>query len=92
MKKSYSPGDGAMGDNHPMSWYHDFDGGRSFYTELGHTDESWSDPLYLQHLLGGIEYAMGKKWNRKTSPYRTCASNLCRRFAALRPEVRQANL
>ena len=60
-EKSYSPGDGAMGDNHPMSWYHDFDGGRSFYTELGHTDESWSDPLYLQHLLGGIEYAMGKK-------------------------------
>jgi len=60
-EKSYAPGDGAMGDNHPMSWYHDYDGGRSFYTELGHTDESWSDPLYLQHVLGGIEYAMGKK-------------------------------
>ena len=60
-EKSYNPGEGAMGDNHPMSWYHDFDGGRSFYTELGHTDESWSDPLYLQHLLGGIEYAMGAR-------------------------------
>jgi type 1 glutamine amidotransferase len=60
-EKSYNPGDGGMGDNHPMSWYHDFDGGRSFYTELGHTDESWVDPLYLQHLLGGIEYAMGAK-------------------------------
>lgn len=44
---------------HPMSWYHEFDGGRSFYTELGHTKESYSDPLYLQHLLGGIKYAMG---------------------------------
>jgi len=58
-EKSYTGG--SMGDNHPMSWYHDYDGGRAFYTELGHTDESYSDPLYLGHLLGGIKYAMGKK-------------------------------
>jgi uncharacterized protein len=45
---------------HPMAWYHEYDGGRAFYTELGHTDESYSDPLYLRHLLGGIQYAMGK--------------------------------
>jgi len=45
---------------HPMAWYHEYDGGRAFYTELGHTDASYSDPLYLQHLLGGIQYAMGK--------------------------------
>jgi type 1 glutamine amidotransferase len=44
---------------HPMAWYHDYDGGRAFYTELGHTNESYADPLYLQHLLGGIKYAMG---------------------------------
>lgn len=50
-----------MGANHPLAWYHEFDGGRAFYTELGHTDESYADPLYLQHILGGIEYAMGKK-------------------------------
>ncbi|MDB4901722.1 MAG: Trehalose utilization [Mucilaginibacter sp.] len=56
-EKSYNGG--ANGDNHPMSWYHDYDGGRAFYTELGHTDESYADPLYLKHLLGGIEYAMG---------------------------------
>jgi type 1 glutamine amidotransferase len=53
-----------MGAYHPMAWYHDFDGGRAFYTELGHTDESYSDPLYLQHILGGIEYAMGKKYKK----------------------------
>lgn len=52
---------GENGDNHPMSWYHDFEGGRSFYTELGHTDESYADPKYLNHLLGGIQYAIGKK-------------------------------
>ena len=37
-----------------------FDGGRAFYTEMGHTEESYSDPVYLKHLLGGIEWAIGK--------------------------------
>jgi len=58
-EKSYTGGEN--GDNHPMAWYHSFDGGRAFYTELGHTDESYADPLYLKHLLGGIQYAIGKK-------------------------------
>ncbi|SDS48843.1 cytochrome c/hypothetical protein [Mucilaginibacter mallensis] len=52
-----------MGD-HPMAWYHTYDGGRAFYTELGHTDESYADPLYLKHLLGGIEYAIGKNYKQ----------------------------
>jgi len=56
-EKTYTGGNN--GDNHPMSWYHEYDGGRAFYTALGHTDESYADPLYLGHLLGGIEYAMG---------------------------------
>lgn len=56
-EKSYQGGEN--GDKHPMAWYQNFDGGRVFYTELGHTDESYSDPLYLNHLLGGIQYAMG---------------------------------
>ncbi|MDB5153139.1 MAG: ThuA protein [Mucilaginibacter sp.] len=57
-EKSYTGGEN--GSNHPMSWYHEYDGGRAFYTELGHTDESYAEPLYLQHLLGGIKYAIGK--------------------------------
>ena len=56
-EKSYQGG--KNGANHPMSWYHEFDGGRVFYTELGHTDESYADPIYLKHNLGGIKYAMG---------------------------------
>ena len=56
-EKSYEGG--KNGDAHPMAWYHEFDGGRVFYTELGHTDESFVDPLYLNHILGGIKYAMG---------------------------------
>jgi len=45
--------------NHPISWYHEYDGGRSFYTASGHTIESFSEPEFLTHLLGGIQYAMG---------------------------------
>lgn len=52
---------GKNGDNHPMAWYHEYDGGRAFYTELGHTNESYSEPMFLQHLLGGIQYALGNK-------------------------------
>jgi len=54
-EKSYQGG--TMGPFHPLSWYHRFDGGRAFYTELGHTSESYADPLYLEHLLGGILWA-----------------------------------
>ena len=71
-EKSYTGG--TNGDSHPMSWYHEFDGGRVFYTELGHTAESYSEPLFLKHLLGGIKYAMGdntadyKKAHTKLAP------------------------
>jgi type 1 glutamine amidotransferase len=50
---------GGNGEDHPMAWYHEFDGGRGFYTALGHDNKSWEDPLYLQHVLGGIQYVMG---------------------------------
>ncbi|GGI50235.1 hypothetical protein GCM10011425_14470 [Mucilaginibacter galii] len=51
---------GKNGAKHPISWYQEFDGGRAFTTALGHTDESYTDPLFLQHLLAGIKYAAGK--------------------------------
>ncbi|MFJ3336907.1 ThuA domain-containing protein [Streptomyces sp. NPDC086766] len=50
---------GSMGADHPISWCHPYDGGRSFYTGMGHTSESYTDPLFLSHLLGGIEMAAG---------------------------------
>jgi len=56
-EKSYEGG--KNGDNHPMAWYHEFDGGRAFYTALGHTDESYTEDNFLKHILGGIQYAMG---------------------------------
>ncbi|MEY4935378.1 MAG: hypothetical protein RIS64_1737 [Bacteroidota bacterium] len=50
---------GKNGANHPMSWYQAFDGGRSFYTAMGHTDETFAEPLFLNHLYAGIRYAAG---------------------------------
>lgn len=50
---------GENGDNHPIAWYHEFDGGRSFYTGGGHTKTSYSEPGFSQHLLGGILYCLG---------------------------------
>jgi type 1 glutamine amidotransferase len=50
---------GTMGRDHPIAWYHQFDGGRSWYTALGHTSESYHEPLFLAHLWGGIAYAAG---------------------------------
>jgi type 1 glutamine amidotransferase len=48
---------GTMGKDHPIAWYHAFEGGRAWYTALGHTSESYSEPLFLAHLWGGIAYA-----------------------------------
>ncbi len=66
-EKSYQGG--TNGENHPMSWYHEYDGGRAFYTALGHTKESYSEKDFLQHVLGGIQYAIGKK---KRLDYTAC--------------------
>jgi len=56
-EKTYQGGKNP--DYHPMSWYQEFDGGRSFYTAMGHTDETFVEPLFLNHLYAGINYAMG---------------------------------
>jgi cytochrome c len=56
-ERTYDPGADAMGADHPISWWHAYDGGRAWYTGLGHTDETYSEPLFLGFLLGGIRYA-----------------------------------
>jgi len=50
---------GVMGATHPISWQHTFDGGRGWYTAMGHTSCAFSETAYLVHLLGGIEWAAG---------------------------------
>ncbi|MGJ7442608.1 ThuA domain-containing protein [Aquipuribacter sp. MA13-6] len=58
-ESSYSPGNGAMGNDHPIAWCQEVEAGRSWYTAMGHTNESFVEPEFLDHLLGGIETAAG---------------------------------
>jgi len=47
----------GMGDFHPVSWYQEYDGGRSFYTAMGHLEIHYSDARFLDHIYGGIYWA-----------------------------------
>ncbi|MFD2587892.1 ThuA domain-containing protein [Croceitalea marina] len=49
---------GTNGENHPIAWYHEFDGGRAYYTGGGHTNESYAEPDFRQHLLGAISWCL----------------------------------
>jgi type 1 glutamine amidotransferase len=52
----------GMGKMHPIAWYHEFDGGRAFYTGLGHVPTNFNEPAFLNHLYAGIFWAAtGKK-------------------------------
>jgi glucose/arabinose dehydrogenase len=47
----------SMGADHPVAWYKEFEGGRSFYTNLGHQQQTWSEALFQRHLLEGVRWA-----------------------------------
>ncbi|MEV5493158.1 ThuA domain-containing protein [Streptomyces bobili] len=51
---------GTMRGDHPIAWCQDYQGGRAFYTGGGHTKESYADPVFRRHLVGGILYAVGE--------------------------------
>ena len=47
----------GMGEFHPVCWYQEYDGGRSFYTAMGHMEISYKDPWFLKLIYGGIYWA-----------------------------------
>ncbi|MFF3286355.1 ThuA domain-containing protein [Streptomyces sp. NPDC003023] len=51
---------GNMSGDHPIAWCQTYEGGRAFYTGGGHTKESYAEPAFRQHLLGGLRYATGQ--------------------------------
>jgi type 1 glutamine amidotransferase len=57
-RKAEYPGD-RFGDALPLAWYMNVEGGRQFYTALGHKKEHYSIPMFRSHLLGGILWVMG---------------------------------
>jgi len=52
---------GTMGKDHPVAWCKRMGKGRIWYTALGHTEASFTEALFLKHLLGGIQLAAGVK-------------------------------
>ena len=63
-EKSYDPvrdafktrGGKPMGVDHPVSWIREFEGGRFFYTELGHEVKSLNTKFGHQHLIEGLRW------------------------------------
>ena len=51
---------GSMGEDHPLAWCRNYDGGRSFYTSLGHFDAAYEDDSFMGHVLNGILWAAAK--------------------------------
>ena len=45
----------------PISWTREIEGGRVFYTALGHTSESYSNPYFLRHVAGGLHWTLAKR-------------------------------
>lgn len=56
---TYKPGRHPMGEFHPIAWFHEFEGGRVFYTALGHITEAYRKDPFLQHIYGGMLWALG---------------------------------
>lgn len=57
-KETY-PGE-TFGHFFPLSWCHSFEGGRQWYTALGHDPEFYQDPLFVEHLRGGLRWILEK--------------------------------
>jgi glucose/arabinose dehydrogenase/type 1 glutamine amidotransferase len=55
-ESTYKPGAGANGADHPISWCRDYDGGRSFYTGMGGTADSFEEADFRDHLRGALEW------------------------------------
>jgi uncharacterized protein len=53
----WGPKEGKGMGFHPLAWYQEYDGGRAFYTALGHIPATYSDQNFLHHMYGGIYWA-----------------------------------
>ena len=59
-ESTYGEEDGnTADDDHPVAWCSRFDGGISWYTAMGHTQASFADAEFREHLLGGLRTAAG---------------------------------
>jgi len=47
---------GSFANFYPAVWYQHFEGGNIWITTLGHSKDSYQDPVYKNHLLQGIKF------------------------------------
>ncbi|HLU95007.1 MAG TPA: ThuA domain-containing protein, partial [Membranihabitans sp.] len=53
----------TFGKYFPVTWCHSFDGGHQWYTSLGHNPEHYDDPVFMNHILGGIQWVLEARSN-----------------------------
>ncbi|WP_028661477.1 ThuA domain-containing protein [Saccharomonospora saliphila] len=58
-ESTYEPGPDAMGPDHPISWCRDVGKTRIWATAMGHDTAAYSEPEFIQHVLGGVRTAAG---------------------------------
>lgn len=58
-EKDVYPGE-VFGTQLPICWCHEFEGGRQWYTALGHDIPFYEDPLFVEHLRGGLIWVLDK--------------------------------
>lgn len=56
-KEEY-PGE-TFGNYFPLAWYHTFEGGRQWYSALGHDPDFYDNELFRAHLKGGVLWILG---------------------------------
>jgi type 1 glutamine amidotransferase len=58
---------GSFGNYYPAAWHHFFDGGVAWITTLGHDKKDYADPMFVKHILQGIEFVVRRTWKRDPS-------------------------
>lgn len=46
----------VFGNKYPCIWCHEFDGGKTWYSSLGHDKEDYSNPVHLAHIIEGLKW------------------------------------
>jgi len=67
-KEKLKPMNMKPGGDYPIAWINTEGKGRVFYTSLGHREDVWTNPLYQQHLLGGIAWALKSDEVKSSKP------------------------
>lgn len=76
---------GTMQQDHPIAWCRRVGHGRAWYTGGGHTSESFREPAFLRHLLGGIAWAAG--WADDDGLHTAAGAYTAERLRALPDDV-----